>query len=240
MTATPARLRAHLAAWLGAWPPGQPLQVVGAAQRELPGWDGQVHPVLGVATPDAGAVLSVPPPHAAALRALAATGADGLPAALAAVPELLGEPGRGTFTATFRWTLAPAPLPDVGSWHDADGAGVPDWLRPFGGQVLLAPDDEGRRWLAGVGIKRHDRHGHELAVVTQPAARGRGLARRLVAQAARRVLDHGAVPTYLHEPANTASARVAQAAGFADVGWTSSGLQETSQAARRPTARSRS
>ncbi|MEO3777123.1 GNAT family N-acetyltransferase [Micromonospora sp. B11E3] len=75
------------------------------------------------------------------------------------------------------------------------------------------------RPLAGAAIKRHDAHGHELAVGTVPAARGRGLARRLVARAARRVLDEGAVPTYRHDPANVASARVAAAAGFPDRGW---------------------
>ena len=61
---------------------------------------------------------------------------------------------------------------------------------------------------------------------TEPAVRGRGLARRLVAQAARRVLDEGAVPTYLHDPANVASARVAEAAGFPDLGWKTYGVFE--------------
>ena len=67
--------------------------------------------------------------------------------------------------------------------------------------------------------KQHDLWGHELAVVTEEALRGRGIARRLVAQAARRVLSDGAVPTYLHAFDNAASARVAEAAGFADRGW---------------------
>ena len=61
-------------------------------------------------------------------------------------------------------------------------------------------------------------------MVTELAARGRGLARRLVAQAARRVLEEGAVPTYLHETANVASARVADAAGFPDRGWRAYGV----------------
>jgi predicted GNAT family acetyltransferase len=83
--------------------------------------------------------------------------------------------------------------------------------------VLVTLEDD--RYVAGVGIKQHDRFGRELAVVTEPAARGRGLARRLVAQAARRVLDEGAIPTYLHAPDNVASARVAEASGFPDRGW---------------------
>ncbi|NUS09723.1 MAG: GNAT family N-acetyltransferase, partial [Nonomuraea sp.] len=72
----------------------------------------------------------------------------------------------------------------------------------------------------------HDRFGRELSVVTAPEARGRGLARRLVAQAARRVLDEGAVPTYMHAVGNIASAAVAKAAGFPDQGWTAFGLAE--------------
>ena len=81
-----------------------------------------------------------------------------------------------------------------------------------------------RTVAAGVGRKLHDRHGHELAVVTEEAHRGQGLARRLVTQAARRVLADGAVPVYLHDPANVASARTADASGFADVGWQIFGL----------------
>jgi predicted GNAT family acetyltransferase len=84
--------------------------------------------------------------------------------------------------------------------------------------VLIARDDDGS-YLAGVGIKRHDANGHEVSVGTEPEARGRGLARRLVAQAARTLLDRGIVVTYLHDPANLASAHVADAAGFPDLGW---------------------
>ena len=132
------------------------------------------------------------------------------------LPQLLGRPGvagRGVF----RWSVTPAPLPDVGVWLPADDPRVPPWLRPFGGDVLVVLD--GDAYVAGVGVKRHDAAGHELAVGTEEAARGRGLARRLVAQAARRVLDGGAVPTYLHAPDNVASARAADAAGFPDLGW---------------------
>jgi predicted GNAT family acetyltransferase len=46
----------------------------------------------------------------------------------------------------------------------------------------------------------------------------------LVATAAREVLRRGAVPTYLHDVANTASAKVADAAGFPDRGWRVLGL----------------
>lgn len=222
----PRRLTAHLVQWLGGWPPTVPLQVIETRRRLEPGWDGNVHPGLGVADPAAGAVLSIPPAAADDVRRLADHGDRAV--VLPRLPVLLGLPDRGTYEAVFRWTTAPTPLPDAGQWLPADRADVPAWLQPFGGQVLVATDLNDRH-LAGVGIKHHDRYGHELSVVTTPAARGRGLARALVAQAARRVLDDGAVPTYLHDPANAASASVADAAGFPDLGWTSFGISEASR-----------
>jgi GNAT superfamily N-acetyltransferase len=210
------RLTLHLSSWLGQWPGRRPgLDVVGSTQRLRPGWDGRVHPVLGVRTPGSG-VLSVPPDQLAALAPLADLGPDQL---LAALPAALGKPNAVVYQGVFRWSATPAELPDAGIWVPADDPVVPAWLRVFGGEVLLALDPATGAYLAGVGIKRHDRYGRELSVGTEPAARGQGLARRLVAQAARRVIADGAVATYLHDPANLASARVAAAAGFPDLGW---------------------
>ncbi|MFC4007224.1 GNAT family N-acetyltransferase [Nonomuraea purpurea] len=206
----------HLRAWLGVWPPRSKLHVTGSRRRTTPGWDGRVHPALGVGGPD-GAVLSVPPEHQARVAAARTLGE---------VPVLIGYPERDWFEAVYRWTTRPAPLRDAGVWRPATAPDVPGWLRPFGGEVLVAVDAETGRHLAGVGVKRHDEHGHELSVVTAVEARGRGLARRLVAQAARRVLDEGAVPTYLHTASNAASAAAATAAGFPDLGWTAFGVAE--------------
>jgi len=207
------RLVAHLRAWLGRWPgTGVGLTVVGSPARDEPGWDGGLHRVVGVATPAQG-VLSVPPAVVSTLRVWLDAG--GSPARTPEVAGLAGD----WFDGVFRWTDSPAALPDAGEWVAADHPSVPPWLRRFGGEVLVAVDHGTGEHLAGVGIKRHDPHGRELAVVTAEAARGRGLARRLVAQAARRVLDEGRVPTYVHDRRNTASARVAAAAGFPDRGW---------------------
>ena len=207
------RLGAHLTSWLGRWPGAGPgLTVVGYRLRTEPGWDGNVHAVVGVSDADGRGVLSVPPATVDAVTtALAGDDRVGLAAAA-------GVGGR-FFTGVFRWSTAPADLPDAGEWVSADDPSVPDWLRPFGGEVLVAVDPDTGEHLSGVGVKKHDAHGHELAVVTRPAAEGKGLGRRLVAQAARRVLDDGAVPTYLHAADNHASAHLAAAAGFPDVGW---------------------
>jgi hypothetical protein len=40
------------------------------------------------------------------------------------------------------------------------------------------------------------------------------------------MLDDGGVPTYQHEVTNLASARVAEAAGFPDRGWSSFGVAQ--------------
>lgn len=217
------RLRRHLAHWLGQWPATGPVTVVGSTRRERPGWDGVVHAVIGV-TAAQGCVLSVPPERVGKVRDLIAAGRTAEDW-FADLPEAVGLAGHAIYSGVFRWTVRPEPLPDAGAWVEATDPVVPDWLRVFGAQVLLALDPETGAYLAGVGIKRHDQYGHELAVGTEPAARGKGLARRLVAQAARRVLDDGAVPTYQHAFDNVASARVAQAAGFPDRGWTSLGLE---------------
>ena len=211
------RLTAHLRTWLGAWPPAGPLTVTTAPTRTAPGWDGAVHRVVGVASPE-GAVLSVPPDRVDAVARLASD-LEGLSASGPRLGEALAWPDARLFDGVFRWSEAPAALDDAGEWVPVEDPRVPPWLLPFGGEVLMAFDEESGDYVAGVGIKVHDEHGHELAVVTEEAARGRGLARRLVAQAARRVLERGAVPTYLHADANVRSAKVADAAGFPDVGW---------------------
>jgi GNAT superfamily N-acetyltransferase len=220
------RLALHLRTWLGEWPPTTTVDVVGSPRRVAPGWDGRVFALLGVRTPYEG-VLSVPPAEEASIRervysAVAAGSSwDELAPML---PNLTHRPDRLVYSGAFRWSKAPADLADAGEWVDADADGVPDWLRPFGHQVLIARDPDTGGYLAGVGIKRHDELGREIAVGTEPAARGQGLARRLVAQAARRVLDEGGIPTYQHDLANLSSAHVADAAGFPDRGWRSLGM----------------
>lgn len=218
------RLGLHLRDWLGRWPPTEPVDVVGSVRRERPGWDGRVVPVLGVGAPD-GTILSIPPSCLDLVRGRARRLGRSTPSRLKVLmrqlPLLLGKPGQRVYSGVFRWCERPADLPDAGVWVDASARAVPEWLRPFGHEVLIAWDPDTGEYLAGVGLKHHDRYGREIAVGTEPAARGRGLARRLVAQAARRVLDEGAVPTYQHDPTNIASARVADTSGFPDRGWRS-------------------
>lgn len=209
-TTVEERLFAHLRASLGAWPPPPDgLLVTTSPLRTAPGWDGVVRSFAGIRTPH-GAVLSVHPSILDDARALGGT----LDEARPGLERLLG--GR-LFDVMHRWTGDPAPLESLGEWVPWDDPFVPPWLHPFGGDVLVHVEDG--RYIGGVGLKRHDEHAWELSVGTEEAARGRGIARRLVVTAARRVLDEGRVPTYLHDLRNEASARVAEASGFPDRGW---------------------
>ncbi len=130
--------------------------------------------------------------------------------------------GRGVY----RYCVAPRDSACIGEWVPADGPDVPAWLRPFGGRVLVVREDG--QYVAGLGIKRHDGLGQEVAVATEEPWRGRGLATALVARAAADILCRGGVPIYLHGRANAASAHVAEAAGFPNRGWFILGLPTAS------------
>lgn len=221
------RLEQHLRTWLGAWPATAPVTVATSPLRDHAGWDGAVHPIAGVRGP-AGLVLSVPGRALAEARA-AGPDLDGIVRAVGRVLDMT-EPT--LYDGVFRWSAAPATeeeLPDAGQWIEVEDRRVPEWLRPFNGGVLMALEED--RYVGGVGIKRHDEIGQELAVVTEEGHREKGLARRLVAQAARYVIARGGVPTYLHADSNEASAHVADAAGFPDEGWRITGLVDR---ARQP------
>ncbi len=217
-------LQAHLRSWVGVWPPPSVgIHVVGDPARLEPTWDGSLRPLQGVGD-GVGTVLAVPPSAVESVRLAIASGLD-RPGLGDELGEILGV-GPSTFgTGVFRTTTSvEADVADVGLWFDEHDERLPEWLRPFNGPRLVAFADDGITPIAGVGIKVHDPQGHEIAVVTEEAARGRGLARRLVATAARRILAEGAAPTYLHERSNVGSARVAEAVGFHDRGWTVHGL----------------
>ena len=236
----PDGLRAHWVAWtgasddlvaaLGAAADGRPRVVVVADERRSePAWDGRLREVTGVVDPAGRAVMSVPPDW----RSAAAAVADGRPLDLvrAMLPAAVGRPAGVVYQAVYRWAVRPPGrdvLPDVGDWLPYEDPRVPEWLHPFGGEALVVLDEDGT-YLAGLGLKRHDEHVHEIAIGTAEAARGRGLARRLTARAARELLAAGVVPTYMHDPNNLASAKVADAAGFPDRGWGALGIADLAE-----------
>jgi GNAT superfamily N-acetyltransferase len=213
------RLERFLAEWLGSWPPHGELEVTTTDYRSRLGWDGRLQPLTGVSN-EVGTVISVAAPYLEGARELAK---GGLASVDAGIGALFDRPGarlrRGIFRACRHLVLAD----ELGQWVDSTDERLPEWLHAFSGEVLVAFDEAGA-YAAGVGLKHHHQLNYEIAVGTEPQHRGRGLARTLVAQAARRIYEQGAVATYQHAADNFASAKVAEASGFPDLGWRSVGL----------------
>ena len=134
-------LESHLRTWLGSWPPAAAVEVVGHAARTRPGWDGKVHDVIGVASPD-GAVVSVPPAAAAALGDV--SNVTGLGDVAARLGGALGrmQPGHGalaTIEAGFAmFAVGMAMTPELGAAVRAHIEIV---------QAALASWDAGRNYL---------------------------------------------------------------------------------------------
>jgi hypothetical protein len=94
-----------------------------------------------------------------------------------------------------------------------------DWFRlHFDGPVYAARNDWGTivSWAA---LKCKSDDIWELAVVTDIAYRGRGLARSVVSHATRAAMAAGKLPIYLHEVSNTPSSRVCRALGYRFYGY---------------------
>jgi GNAT superfamily N-acetyltransferase len=213
------RLVGFLRETLGVWPPAEEFVVSSSPARATPGWDGDLRPFAGLESPG-GTVVSVPPSALEEARELALGGRAAFEAGIGAI---LGRPSAELRRGVFRACRALVDLGEPGIWLPSSDRRLPEWLAAFPGEVLVVLDGEGR-YAAGVGLKRHSALGQEIAVGTEPEQRGRGLARAIVAQAARRVFEEGAVATYLHDPANLASGKVAEAAGFPDLSWRVLGL----------------
>lgn len=213
------RLDDHFRSWLGAIPQPGRAQLVVTPLRDEPGWDGKIRPVQGVTGPE-GTVLAVSPSVA---DLFANVDIDtlfrdaGRRDAQARLQATLGVP-LGSGMPIFRWAETAAAGPAAGKWVPVDDPRIPDWLRLFNGGVLAAFDKQGA-YQAGVGLKRHNDIAREISVGTDPRHRGQGLASRLVAQAARAIIDEGGVAIYQHGGGNDASGRVADNAGIPDRGW---------------------
>jgi len=218
----PAAVERHLEAWLGAWPPTRDrLEAVGHPARAEPGWDGGHHPLIGIIAPDGG-ILSLRPDLVERVRPLLTSPEEAAdPRWRARVADAIGLHDQVIGNDVFRFVReAPSPdaLPDVGRWVPAGDPDLPDWLRPFNApEALVAREHD--QLLGAAGIKMLSPHGAEIAVVIEPNARGRGLARSLTAQACRRLIADGLAPTVIHADDNIGSVRAAEAVGFTDEGW---------------------
>jgi GNAT superfamily N-acetyltransferase len=160
-----------------------------------------------------GAVVGVAPAWSGRLRERL----DG-PASLGPALEAVAAAGGGQHWSWVARTGVEIPPPEVEvTVLDATDPRLPDWvIGHFTGEAWVVLDDG--RVLSTAVLKRYDDRLREISVGTEAAARGRGLAKAVTAAAARAVLAEGRAVLYNHDPANHASARVAEALGLREFG----------------------
>ena len=90
-----------------------------------------------------------------------------------------------------------------------------DLRRRFDGEIFVATGARGEiaAWAA---IKLKSDEVWEIAVVTEPAYRGRGLAKQVVSAATAYILEAGRLALYVHDRTNRASARVCRGLGYVE------------------------
>src|SRR5919198_4878607 len=174
------------------------------------------HPSLPVRafTRQGGAVLAVAPEHAALVHRLLGGPGSVLRSLELIAAELLGH----LFSGVARTGVAiPPPMVPV-TVLDATDPRLPGWvLGHFTGEAWVVLDDDGQVLSTAV-LKRYDDRLREISVGTAERARGRGLARSVVAAAARHVLSEDRAVLYNHAPDNYASAKVAESVGLHEFG----------------------
>jgi GNAT superfamily N-acetyltransferase len=160
-----------------------------------------------------GAVVGVAPEHAGSLRERLDGPASLVPALTALAASLPGHMFSGVARTG---VVIPPPVAPV-TVLDATDPRLPQWVHGhFVGEAWVVM--EGGEVLSTAVLKRYDDRLREISVGTAPAARGRGLARSVVAAAARFVLAEGRVVLYNHAVDNDSSARVAESVGLHELG----------------------
>jgi RimJ/RimL family protein N-acetyltransferase len=160
-----------------------------------------------------GAIVGVAPAYAARLR----EHLDGPETVVTALKALAAElPGHMFSTTARTGVVIPAPAVPV-TVLDASDPRLPEWVHGhFVGEAWVVLEDG--EVLSTAVLKRYDERLREISVGTAPSARGRGLARSVVAAAARFVLAEGRAVLYNHAVDNHASARVASSVGLHELG----------------------
>jgi len=197
------------------------LHLVSSERRARPGWGGYISPIYAVATPRGGVVSVRGDLLELARRELGEPDRD-RPLGEREFARLRALSQRavpyahcltGDILSLERDDFRPA-SPGAEPLGRTDRRGA-DLRKRFDGEVFVVfgTHQEIAAWSA---IKLKSSDVWEIAVVTEPAYRGHGLAKRVVSAATEYILDHGRVPLYIHDHANRASARVSRALGYVE------------------------
>jgi RimJ/RimL family protein N-acetyltransferase len=219
-----ARVDGFHAAELGCNPalltlPG--IHVIPSERRTRPGWGGYTIPILALSTPGGG-VVSVRPDLVERTRGQLAVLTAGRPIGAgefarlqqisrATIPYAYSLSGYVLYTDAEHFQPRPSRARMI-ERTDVRGA---DLRRRFDGEIFAVYGIRGEiaSWSA---IKRKSDEVWEIAVVTEAAYRGQGLAKEVVSAATAYILEQGRVALYVHDRNNQASARVCRALGYVE------------------------
>jgi GNAT superfamily N-acetyltransferase len=197
------------------------VHLVPSPRRTRPGWGGYTVPVLALSTRRGGVVSIRPDLAPSAQPELADAGADeplGEPhferlrrLARRAVPYVYSLSGYALYCD--RHSFRPA-----GNLAERLGPTDPrgrDLRRRFDGEIFAIFGIRGEiaSWSA---IKLKSDEVWEIAVVTDAAYRGQGLAKEVVSAATAHILEQGRTALYVHDRNNHASARVCRSLGYVE------------------------
>jgi RimJ/RimL family protein N-acetyltransferase len=197
------------------------LHILSEPRRGLPAWHGFTLPIVGLSF-STGAVVACRPDLVASLRA--ALGSDvGLRQLDSAAFRRLGRAIQqctphafslaGDFRAAATATFTPSATSQRAELLAEDDAAALHLRTRFDGSIFGVRGPRGRL-ISWAALKRKSAQIWELAVATEADYRGRGYARDVVSAATAYTLEHGRVPTYIHDRDNSSSRFVARAVGY--------------------------
>ena len=197
------------------------VHVIPSERRTRPGWGGYTIPVLALATPGGG-VVSVRPDLVERTRGQLSMFNTGRPIGAAefarlqqvsrtSIPYAYSLSGYVLYTDPGHFRPRPSRALPI-ERNDPRGA---DLRRRFDGEIFAIFGIRGEiaSWSA---IKLKSDDVWEIAVVTDAAYRGQGLAKEVVSAATAHILEQGRMALYIHDRNNQASARVCRALGYVE------------------------
>ncbi len=197
------------------------VHVIPSERRTRPGWGGYTIPILALATPGGG-VVSVRPDLVERTRGQLSLFNTGRPIGAAefarlqqisraTIPYAYSLSGYVLYTDREHFQPRPSRALPL-ERNDPRGA---DLRRRFDGEIFAIFGIRGEiaSWSA---IKLKSDDVWEIAVVTDAAYRGQGLAKEVVSAATAHILEQGRVALYVHDRNNHASARVCRSLGYVE------------------------
>ena len=200
---------------------GGGVHLLAASQRGLPTWHGFTMPLVALSF-EPGAVIACRPDLVDRLRA--ELGSDihqqqldgpAVRRVWRAVQRCLPNAFTlaGDFRAAHQATFVASRTIERAEHIDEDDPSALHLRTRFDGAIFGVRGPRGRL-ISWAALKLKSDRIWEVAVATEADYRGRGYARDVVSAAARFTLDHGRLPTYIHDRDNSTSAFVARAVGF--------------------------